>query len=329
MAKYRHVLSTLREDFFLTDGGIETTLIFLDGLELPHFAAFDLFKTSDGTEALRKYFRTYVAIAQKHHAGLVLETATWRANADWGEKLGYSADALDEANRQSVRLLEEIRAEYETPETRIVISGCVGPRGDGYVPAHVMSAQEAEAYHSAQIQTFAITAVDVVTAITMNYPDEAIGITLAAKDAGVPVVISFTLETDGKLPTGHSLGDAIAQVDAATSGYPAYYMINCAHQTHFSGVIDGRESWTHRIRGLRANASTMSHAELNDSPTLDAGDPERLGQHYAELKREQLKSLNVFGGCCGTDHRHVEQMALACALFFSRGVAASTSTMAQ
>lgn len=320
MAKYRDNPPMLRDEFFLTDGGIETTLIFNEGLDLPYFAAFDLLKTSSGAEALRNYFRTYAALAVKHRAGLVLETATWRANADWAEKLAYNADALDEANRQCVRLLEEIRAEYETPETPIVISGCVGPRGDGYVPTSVMSAQQAEEYHAMQIRTFASTNADLVTAITMNYPAEAMGIARAAKTAGVPVVISFTVETDGKLPTGHSLADAIAQVDETTSDYPAYYMINCAHPTHFSNVMNGSEPWTHRIRGLRANASTMSHAELNDSPTLDSGNPEQLSDEYAALKKQQLQSLTVFGGCCGTDHRHVEQMAIACAPFF-RGAA--------
>ena len=316
MAKYRPALPQLRDHFFLTDGGIETTLIFLEGLELPHFAAFDLFKTSQGENALRKYFRTYAALAQKHHAGLVLETATWRASADWGDKLGYTAAALAQANRKSVALLEEIRQEFETPATPIVISGCIGPRGDGYVPTDLMSVQQAEEYHRVQVETFATTAVDLVTAITMNYTEEAIGLARAARRVGLPVVISLTLETDGKLPTGDALGDAILRVDEATGGYPAYFMINCAHPTHFSGVIDGTEPWSRRIRGLRANASTMSHAELNDAPALDAGDPEALGQQYAELKRQQLKHFNVFGGCCGTDDRHVEQMARACAAFF-------------
>ena len=316
MAKYRHALSQLRGDFFLTDGGIETTLIFLEGLDLPHFAAFHLFKTSHGEDCLRKYFRTYAELARKHHTGLVLETATWRASADWGDKLGYTADALAEVNRKSVGLLEEIRDDYETPETPIVISGCVGPRGDGYVPTNVMSEQEAEDYHGAQIRTFAATAADLVTAITMNYAEEAVGVARAAKRVDLPVVISMTVETDGKLPTGHSLGDAIMQIDDATSGYPSYFMINCAHPTHFSGVIDGNEPWASRIRGLRANASKMSHAELNESPLLDAGDPETLGLNYAELKRQTLKYLNVFGGCCGTDHRHVDQMALACLPLF-------------
>jgi S-methylmethionine-dependent homocysteine/selenocysteine methylase len=320
MAKYRRALSQMRGDFFLTDGGIETTLIFLEGLDLPFFAAFHLFRTTQGEDALRKYFRTYAELARKHQSGLVLETATWRASADWGNKLGYSAHELAEVNRRSVALLEEIRAAYETAESSIVISGCIGPRGDGYVPAELMSADQAETYHGQQVETFAGTAADLVTAITMNYAEEAIGLARAAEKAELPVVVSLTVETDGRLPTGQSLGDAIQQIDAATASYPSYFMVNCAHPSHFGSVVEGEQPWKDRIRGLRANASRMSHAELNEAPELDAGDPEALGREYAGLKSRQLKHLNVFGGCCGTDHRHVDQMALACLPLF-RGAA--------
>ena len=316
MAKYRNALSQSEGNFFLTDGGIETTLIFHDGQDLPFFAAFDLLKTSDGEESLRKYFRTYAQLAQTHQSGLVLETATWRASQDWGDQLGYTPDALAEANRKCVSILEDVRDEYESVETPIVISGCVGPRGDGYVPTDLMSERQAQDYHRTQVKTFASSAADLVTAITMNYAAEAIGLTRAAQEAAMPVVISFTVETDGRLPTGQSLGEAIQQIDAATSAYPSYFMINCAHPSHFSGIVQGDEAWANRIRGLRANASIMSHAQLNEATELDAGDPKALGRDYAALKREKLKYLNVFGGCCGTDHRHVHQMALACLPLF-------------
>ncbi len=316
MAKYRDTLPQLSDDFFMTDGGIETTLIFLDGQDLPYFAAFHLFQSIDGENALRNYFRTYGALANKFNVGLVLETATWRANPDWGQKLGYSAEALAEANRKSVRLLEEVRSKYENDQTPIIISGCIGPRGDGYIPDSAMSAQDAEAYHRTQIETFAATSADLVTAITMNYAEEAIGIVQAAKHANVPAVISFTVETDGKLPTGQTLGDAIEQVDNATEKYAAYFMLNCAHPSHFDTVVSGDEPWTARIRGLRANASKMSHAELNEAPELDAGAPSVLGQEYAALRKEQLKHLNVMGGCCGTDDRHIERIAAACVPLF-------------
>ena len=311
-SKYRSTLPQLEGDFFMTDGGIETTLIFLEGQELPFFAAFHLLRTQEGENVLRKYFRTYGELARTFSTGLILETATWRANPDWGEKLGYSGEALAEMNRKSVRLLEDIRNEYETNRTPVVISGCIGPRGDGYLPDTAMSEGEAEDYHRMQIETFADTAADLVTAITMNYAEEAVGIARAAKQVHMPVVISFTVETDGNLPTGQPLADAIRRVDDATSWYPAYFMINCAHPSHFYHVLRGEEPWAARIRGLRANASKMSHAELNEASQLDAGDPTELGQGYAALRTHKLKRLNVMGGCCGTDHRHVEQIAIAC-----------------
>lgn len=219
-------------------------------------------------------------------------------------------------NRKAVRLLEEIRSEYETPQTPIVISGCIGPRGDGYIADGAMSDKEAEDYHCLQVEAFASTAADLVTAITMNYAEEAVGLARAARQANMPVVISFTVELDGRLPTGQSLRDAIKQVDDATSGYPAYFMINCAHPSHFDQVLAGNEPWLKRIRGLRANASRMSHAELDEAPELDAGDPLGLGQEYAGLKNRQLKHLNVMGGCCGTDHRHIEHITAACLPLF-------------
>jgi len=318
IAKYRNGLPQLGGGFFVTDGGLETTLIFLEGQDLPHFAAFHLLKTPEGEGSLRKYFRTYAELAARFNAGVILETATWRANRDWAEKLDYSADALAKANRKAVSLVEEMRSEYESTQTAIVISGCVGPRGDGYVPDSAMSGQEAEDYHCIQIQTFAGTAADLVTAITMNYAEEAVGLARAAKQANMPVVISFTVETDGRLPTGQPLGDAIKQVDDATSGYPAYFMINCAHPSHFNNVVRGDEPWAARIRGLRANASKMSHAELNEAPNLDAGNPIELGQEYADLMKGQLKHLNVLGGCCGTDHRHIEQITSVCLPLFTK-----------
>lgn len=317
MAKFRKDLPQLGGDFFLTDGGIETTLIFLEGLELPDFAAFDLLKHREGEAALRKYFRTYAGLAQRYGIGLILESATWRASADWGTKLGYGAKEMADMNRRAIGLLEEIRSEFEGNANKVVISGCLGPRGDGYNPVHTMSEKDAESYHRSQIQAFEGTAADMVTAITMNYVDEAVGIARAAENAGMPVVISFTVETDGRLPTGQTLRAAIEQVDSATSRYPSYYMINCAHPTHFEHVLAEGEPWAKRVRGLRANASRKSHAELNESPELDIGDPLELGMQHAQLKR-RLPQLNVMGGCCGTDHRHVEQIAAACSPLFRK-----------
>jgi S-methylmethionine-dependent homocysteine/selenocysteine methylase len=313
MARFRRALPQLGGRLFITDGGIETALIFNDGIELPDFAAFDLFRRPGGETALRRYYDGYVGIAAQFGAGIVLESATWRASADWGDRLGYSRSDLATANRKAIRLLEDIRDGYG--QLTAVISGCVGPRGDGYRPTQVMQAGEAQRYHCTQIRTFAGTAADMVTAITMNYAQEAIGIACAAQEEGMPVAISFTVETDGRLPTGQPLKDAIEQVDDATDDYPAYYMLNCAHPAHFRTVLARGDAWTRRIRGLRANASRKSHAELNESAELDIGDPAELGSDYAALK-QVLPMLGVLGGCCGTDHRHVHRIAAACAPLF-------------
>jgi len=314
-SRYRSALPQMTGSLFLTDGGIETTLIFHDGFELPDFAAFHLLKTAAGRDGLLKYFRAYADIARRFGTGLILESATWRASADWGARLGYTSEELAEANRTSIRLLEQIREEYESGPAHIVISGCVGPRGDGYVAGLVMSVQQAENYHREEIETFAGTAADMICAITMNYVEEAIGIARAAQRARMPVVLSFTVETDGRLPTRQTLRAAIEQVDDSTGGYPRYYMINCAHPSHFEGVLADEGRWLGRVRGLRANASRKSHAELNESTVLDIGNPIELGSDYARVKG-RLRHLNVMGGCCGTDHRHVEQIASACLPLF-------------
>ncbi len=312
MAKYRARLPQLSNRLFLTDGGIETSLIYLDGFELPMFAAFDLFKNEAGRKGLRDYYARYASIANAHGLGFVLESPTWRANLDWGSKLGYSAPDLMRINREAIALMVDLRKEFETVGSPMVISGCFGPRGDGYDPGKKMSARQAEDYHAFQADLFADSEADMVTAITMNYVEEAIGIARAAAAAGIPSAISFTVETDGRLPTGQTLEDAIVAVDDATGGAPAYYMINCAHPTHFEEKLKADAPWVGRLRGLRANASTRSHAELDQASELDAGNPVELGRQYSKL-RQKFGKLNVLGGCCGTDHRHVEQIALACA----------------
>jgi S-methylmethionine-dependent homocysteine/selenocysteine methylase len=296
-------------DVFLTDGGIETTLVFHDGLDLPYFAAFDLLKSNEGRMALRRYYQRHATIADRAGTGFIFESATWRASADWGDKLGYSRAELADANRQAVRLMEDVRVGF--PRLRAVVSGCVGPRGDGYDPGELMRASEAERYHAEQIGTFRTTSAQMITAITMTNVPEAVGVTRAATAAGLPVVISFTVETDGTLPSGEYLGDAIEAVDAQTDGAPAYFMINCAHPDHFRDTLAQGGAWLRRLCGIRANASRCSHAELDEAEELDEGSPVELGRNYAEL-RAMLPHLVVLGGCCGTDHRHIAEIATAC-----------------
>jgi len=305
MAKYRYDLPQMSNEIFLTDGGMETVFIFHEGIDLPEFAAFVLMKNSEGRATLVDYFQKYISIAQEHCIGLILETPTWRASSKWGSILGYSEDALESVNREAIDLLIEIRNTHENDKTKLVLSGALGPKGDGYVIDEMMTADDAEKYHATQILTFSDTDADLVTAFTLTYTDEAIGMVRAAQSANIPIVIGFTVETDGKLPSGQSIEDAIETVDKATSNYTAYYMINCAHPTHFQDSLSGNEAWKQRIRAVRANASTKSHAELDEAEELDDGNPTELGRQYKEL-RVQLTNLNVLGGCCGTDHRHVE-----------------------
>ena len=311
MSKYRNNLPQLGGELFLTDGGLLTTLIFHEGIELPYLACFHLLETETGRAQIRTYAERYIALAKRAGIGFILEGLTWRANPDWAEKLGYSRNDLVAANRRSVDFMLELRHAHESARTPIVISGLVGPRGDAYKVDGVMSAQEAEDYHGFQIGILSDTEADMVSAFTINYVDEAIGIVRAAKAVRMPVVISFTLETDGKLPSGQSLKDAIEQCDWETAKAAAYYMINCAHPTHFEAELRKGGDWTKRLRGLRANSSKRSHAELDVAPDLDIGNPIELGQDYRRL-RALLPQLTILGGCCGTDHRHVEQICAAC-----------------
>jgi S-methylmethionine-dependent homocysteine/selenocysteine methylase len=298
--RYRQALPQLEGGLFLTDAGLETMLIFHDGMTLPCFASFDLVKTAEGRRRLYDYYAEFARLAVERRVGLILESMTWRANPDWGTKLGYDAADLARMNRQAIDLMLELRADFETAQSPMPISGCIGPRGEGYDPGKLMTPAEAQDYHGAQVTVFAGTEADYVSALTLNNPAEAIGILRAARATAIPAVISFTLETAGKLPAGQSLAEAIREVDAATDAYAAYFMINCAHPTHFDRVLDARAPWMDRLRGIRANASSRSHAELDALGELDAGNPDELGRQYADLRR-RLPRINVLGGCCGTD----------------------------
>jgi S-methylmethionine-dependent homocysteine/selenocysteine methylase len=307
---------------FLSDGGLETTLIFHEGWDLPVAEAFVLVESDKGRKAIVDYYDRYLPMAVEHGVGFILESPTWRANPDWAAKAGYGRDRLAAANRAAVELMQEIRARYVSPRTPIVISGCIGPRGDGYDPGALMAAEEATNYHAWQVGVLRDAGVDCVSAFTMTNVNEALGVARAAQAADVPSVISFTVETDGRLPTGDTLGEAIEAVDRASNNAPAYYMINCAHPTHFADVLDANAPWAKRLKAVRANSSCQSHAELDNSPELDTGNPQELGAQYADLLR-RFPHINVLGGCCGTDHRHIACIGEACCGHVHRLAAAS------
>jgi S-methylmethionine-dependent homocysteine/selenocysteine methylase len=311
MAKYRDALPQLSGDWFLTDGGIETTLVFHKGIDLPQFASFPLLGDEAGREVLRDCVRPYLELARKHSAGIIIETLTWRASRDWAQKLGISSADLERLTRAAVDEVVAFRKEYESDGHPVVISGSIGPRGDAYNPDRQLGIEEAERYHAEQIGVFRDTEVDLVTPMTLTHVEEAIGVARAAGAAALPVVISFTVETDGRLPNGLPLGEAIESVEQDESPSPVYYMINCAHPTHFANVLEPGTRWVERIRCLRANASALSHAELDESTEIDEGDPAELAKQHRELL-ETLTEVNILGGCCGTDHRHVDAIFQAC-----------------
>ncbi|MBT6095473.1 MAG: homocysteine S-methyltransferase [Rhodospirillaceae bacterium] len=312
MSKYRNALPQLNGTMFLTDSGLETILYFVDGFDMPEFASFPLLETEKGRARIKDYYETHMAIAKSRNVGFILDTPTWRASSDWGTKLGYSAQSLDRANREAVQFMLDLRDQHETPTSPIVVSGELGPRGDGYNPSELLEPDAAQAYHADQMASFAAAGADMVTALTITHVGEAVGITRAAQSVGIPVVISFTTATDGCLPTGQTLGQAIEETDAATENGPTYYMINCAHPTHFQDALDTGAAWVKRIRGMRANASSKSHEELDNSSELDSGDPVEFAQQYRALRR-RMDHISVLGGCCGTDHRHIEEIGSVCA----------------
>jgi homocysteine S-methyltransferase len=312
MARYRNALPQLsRPSVFLTDGGLETDLIFNEGFELPLFASFPLFETAEGKEAMRNYYLRFAEIARTAGTGFILEAGTWRANRDWANQLGYTSASLANVIRRSIDMLVDIRQELADRIETVVISAAIGPRADAYDPKEIMTPEEAEAYHSEQVETVAATEADFVTALTLGYVAEAVGIVRAAQSAKIPAVISFTVETDGSLVDGSSLRSAILEVDDATDQGAAYFGINCAHPTHFAGVLDPSDAWTNRIRMIRPNASRMSHAELDEAEVLDDGDPAEFGRECADIRRA-FPQINVLGGCCGTDVRHVGEVAGRC-----------------
>ena len=293
----------------LTDSGLETWLIFHRNVDLPDFASFPLLDDDAGRAVLAEYFTDHLRIAAGAGAGIVLETPTWRANADWGARLGYDAAALDRANRDAVGFLRGLGDEVSGVE--VVVSGNIGPRGDGYHPTELLTPEDAETYHRPQIDSFVAAGADRVTMLTATHAGEAVGVVRAAAEAGIPSVVAFTVETDGRLFDGRPLHEVVAEVDAATARTALHFGVNCAHPDHFTGALEVDDPAIGRIGLLRANASRASHAELDEADELDDGDPAELAGQYAELLSRH-PHLQVLGGCCGTDARHIEAIAGTC-----------------
>ncbi len=304
MPKYRENLPQLGTNIFTSYMGMDTELLFRHGIDLPGFASYPLLLNPEHKNLLHNYYCSLVDLAKDQNVGLILDSVTWVANRDRGAELGFSPEDLKKLNIEAIKLIEDVRDERGDLPT--VLCGQVGPRGDGYAPDDLMSTQEAENYHSEQIETYSNTEADLICASTLCYPEEASGVVRAAQRFNMPAAIAFTVETDGRLPTGISVKDAIEQVDAESNGGALYFLINCAHPDHFTSIFSD-EPWMQRLRGVVANASRKSHAELDIAEELDAGDPNELGMQVGGL-RKQFAHFNILGGCCGSNLQHIKRI---------------------
>ena len=247
--------------------------------------------------------RDLMKVAAETGLGCIIDTLTWMANRDRAEPLGYDSNRLATLNRKAVDLMCDLRE--EAIRNDVLVALCIGPSRDAYAKLEPMTVEAARAYHAIQIRSVADAGIDLVNAYTFNQLEEAAGAVLAAKDCDVPIAVSFVVETDGCLDDGTRLEEAIDQVDALTDEAAAYFMVNCAHPDHFSHVLTDHP----RLKGIAVNASRCSHAELDDATELDDGDPEELGAEVARLVRKHPK-LSIVGGCCGSDFRHMREMAV-------------------
>ena len=297
------ILPHASDKYFLVYAGTGTDLIFNHGIELPGFASFPLLEQPETRAVLAGQMQALVQLAGEMGTGCILDAPTWMANADRAAPLGYDAESLRDVNKAGVALMEEVR--QASGRDDVLVSACIGPRYDPYADIPSMTVEQARQYHGVQLAVLKETTVDLVTAYTFNRTSEAAGCVLAAKDIGLPIVMSLVVETDGCLADGTKLVDAVNQIEAETEGAALFYMVNCAHPTHFANALRAHP----RLKGVVANASSCSHAELDEAEDLDEGDPAQLGQQIADIMRGNT-SIRVFGGCCGTDMRHLKQMAL-------------------
>jgi len=300
-------LPQLSGDIFLTDGGQETCLIYDYHYDLPEFAAFPLLATETGRASLVRYYKEYVDMAKELGRGLVLATPTWRCSSHWGTKLGYTQDQLDQLNKDAVRLVADCGE-------GAVVTGKVGPIGDGYLAGKI-TVKEAHDYHRSQVSALASAGADLVCSHTFSSWEEGGGLAMAAKEVGIPLTVGFTVDIDGRLHSGQGLGEAIMAVDREAGSYPEYYTVNCAHPDHFRTALEeGQGSeWIKRIGEVLVNASKKSHEELDRATQLDSGDMDELAKLTADLTR-LLPNLFVVGGCCGTKMEHVKRIGKAISL---------------
>jgi S-methylmethionine-dependent homocysteine/selenocysteine methylase len=303
---------------FLTEAGIETELMYKWGFEIPHFAMFALLENDQIVSTLRGMYRSYLDVAAKHEMSFLMGGFDYRASPDWAELLGYGPEALKEANLRCLDFHRQMGAEYASDVPEAVTMGCVGPRGDAYQLNRTISEAEAEDYHSVQLTTLRDAKVPLVYAATFNNIPEAVGVVRAARRLGLPIALSFSLDSNSKLKSGPSVKEAIEAVDEATDRAPEFYAINCSHPVEFEPALEPG-SWIERLRNLRPNASKMEKIALCKLGHLEEGDPIELGQLMGQLAK-RYPHMDIWGGCCGTGEVHLEEIARnVCAAFRDEG----------
>ena len=295
--------------FYLCEGGSETEIMYKYGFEFPHFAVFELLKNPKAVAKLKRMYRSYFDIVSKNKMCALVGGLDYRASPDWGNLLGYSSTGLADVNHQCIDFLRNIASEYSTEIETTLIQGLIGPRGDAYETNHTITADEAQDYHSVQLETLKSANVDLASALTFNSVAEAIGVARAAADIGIPLSISFVLNSESNLGSGHSLQDAITTVDTETNGSIAFYMINCCHPIEYEPAVNDQTGWMERIRGVRPNASKMDKISLCKIGHLEDGNPDELGQQVGDLI-DRYPHIDILGGCCGTWDRHLDQIAI-------------------
>lgn len=269
---------------------------------------FELMDSPDAVSALRDMYRRYLDVAAKYGFAAVLSGFDYRASPDWAEKLGYSPAGLREMQQKCIDFLRDVSHPYASQLPDLAIAGCVGPRGDAYALNRDIKAADAEGYHMTQMTTLKDCGVDLIWAATINNVPEAVGLSRAAAAVGLPVNLSFTLDSSHKLKSGPSLKEAIEATDAeAADARPDSYGINCSHPMEFEPALDPGD-WTRRIRSLRPNAAKMDKVSLCKLGHIEEGDPEELGQQMGDLAR-RFPDIDIWGGCCGTWDKHFDRIA--------------------
>lgn len=299
----------LEGKFYLTEGGTETEILYKWGFELPEFAMFPLLDNPKADQVIRDIYRRYFDAAEKHQTGLLILGHDYRASPDWGAKLGYTTEGLADMQRRTIEFLDDVRREYVGRVSDVYIAGCIGPRGDAYGTGGDISEEEAEEYHSVQLTTLKSTQADMAIAVTFNNVPEAVGVIRAAHRIGIPIGVSLTLTTEGVLRSGPTLREAIEVIEEKTNGSAAWYGTNCSHPLEFASALADEGPWLERLRYIRPNAVKMEKVALCKLGHLEDGDPVELGEQMGEVA-SKFPSADILGGCCGTDERHLGEIAI-------------------